>query len=206
MWYLGAAGLIVLGYLIGSIPVGYIVVKAMSGKDIRTEGSKNVGTTNTLRLVGKFGAVLVFVADIAKGALPTLLGKLYVMNTVDFDNWVILAMLCGVAAWVGHIFPLYLRFVGGKGAATGLGIAFAVSPIPALVGAAVWLVTLYVSRYGSLATIVTCLFIGIWLIFDTPHLLYTLFIWFLIAFILYKHRANIKRLLNGTENKIGNLK
>ncbi|MCL2678234.1 MAG: glycerol-3-phosphate 1-O-acyltransferase PlsY [Clostridiales bacterium] len=205
MEYLGAALLIVLGYLIGSVPMGYIVVKAISGKDIRTEGSKNVGTTNTLRLVGKFGAALVFVSDIAKGALPTIIGLIYGRHFFGNDGGVIVALLCGVAAWVGHVFPLFLQFVGGKGAATGLGIVFALSPIPALLGAAVWLATLYISRYGSLATIITCLFIGIWLLISTPHWLYTLLIWLLIAFILYKHRENIKRLLNGTENKFGKL-
>src|SRR5581483_410064 len=147
---LALAALVLIGsYLIGSVPFGYLVAR-WRGVDIFREGSGNIGATNVGRVLGKRFGILVFVFDFAKGALPALAGRWLttpdVMELVGRDG---LAVLAGLAAFVGHMFPVYLRFRGGKGVATGAGVVTVLVPLPTLGGLLSWLVVVSISRYVS---------------------------------------------------------
>lgn len=197
-------------YLLGAIPFGLLIAKSQ-GVDLRNSGSKNIGATNVFRCVGaKFG-ILAFLLDMLKGfggvycaLLPNLLGA-----EIPVDRLLLLRVLCGTAAMLGHIFPIYLRFKGGKGVATALGLLFGVAPLAGAIGFLGWGLLFLASRYVSLASCLAALIVAatIW----SPLYPYTGActspIWFrilisiLAALAILKHRQNILRLLNGTENR-----
>ncbi|HZZ41515.1 MAG TPA: glycerol-3-phosphate 1-O-acyltransferase PlsY [Tepidisphaeraceae bacterium] len=206
--------LIPAAYVLGSVPWG-LVVGLSKGVDPRLAGSKNIGATNVGRLLGGKYFALVFVLDMLKGMVPMVLaGRALAgvaMGQVDYLLW----LAVGAAAIVGHMFSLFLKFKGGKGVATSAGVALGLWPFytwPGLVGLAVWIVLFKVTRYVSVASIVAALvfplaYIGIgeiehWGVFDRQ--LWLLVFSSLIAImIVVRHRANIKRLREGTENRFG---
>ncbi len=195
-FYALAGGLVAGGYLLGAIPFGLILARAVAGVDVREAGSGNIGATNVARVAGKPLGVLVLVLDAAKGLGPTLLAR-FLMPAAP---WVHVAV--AAAAISGHMFPVYLRFKGGKGVATGLGVFVALVPWAAVAGGAVYGVLVAIFRrsaVGSLAGAATACAVT----FATQGL--GPYAWFgAAAFvaIVFKHRSNIRRLLRGEEKRI----
>lgn len=195
-----AALMVVGGYLLGSIPSGLIVSRVYRGVDVRDQGSGKTGFTNTLRSLGLGAAIVVLVADLAKGAAPVLIARL-----VFDDPWA--AALTGVAAVIGHTFPVFAGFRGGRGVATAFGALIAIAPGPAvavlIAGCTVLAITRYVSVMSMTATAVAFVLIAIsvavgWL---APH--YLLFGAAATLAIELNHLPNIRRLLRGVEPKLG---
>jgi acyl-phosphate glycerol 3-phosphate acyltransferase len=208
MPWLVASLTLVAAYFIGAIPFGYLVAR-MRDIDIYAHGSGNIGATNIGRVLGHRFGLLVFALDCAKGAIPVALALWLKPNFSD-QIWAhgYVEVAAGLTAFLGHLFPVYLRFRGGKGVATGLGAVSVLLPIPALVALAVWSVILVASRYMSLASI-SAVFVVCAVYFRQPNAWngWEPRTWFcLIAgtLVLVKHRANIGRLLTGTENKLRN--
>jgi acyl phosphate:glycerol-3-phosphate acyltransferase len=189
---------IILAYLLGAVPFGLLFSKLFSDVDVRTIGSGNIGATNVLRAAGKKAAVLTLLADALKGLIPVLLAK------AIFHDEIAMA-LSGAAAVLGHNFPVYLKFKGGKGVATSYGVILGVAPWIGFLGLIVWLLAAYLWRYSSLAALLSfacCL--GLTFFATSPlSKPYGLLSLFLFGMIYYRHRENIKRLLAGTEPKIG---
>lgn len=185
-----------VGYLLGSVLPALIISKMVNGIDIRKYGSGNPGTTNVLRTLGMGPAILVFTIDVLKGVVATLFAKI-----VMPDDVVLGVTLAGFAVIWGHTFPLYFGFRGGKAAATSIGVALVATPVITLVVILLALIVLALKRYMSLAVIVgAVLYFFAVLIFAREY-------WFLALIILVvivvRHKENIKRLLNGTERKVG---
>ena len=181
-----------LSYVSGSIPFGLILTKLFLNKDIREVGSKNIGATNVLRTGNKFIAGLTLFLDIFKGVTPILITNYYFPNLI---------YLSGLMAFLGHIFPVWLKFKGGKGVATYLGIAFALSLKLGLFFCVSWILIVFITKYSSLSSIISALIIFLISFLENNFELNSfLFIGFVI--ILYTHRQNIVRLKNKTEDKI----
>lgn len=196
----------IAAYLIGSIPFGYLVARAR-GIDILSRGSGNIGATNVGRILGRRYGVLVFVLDFAKGAVPVVLAVLLPTPSDDMLIPNILPVTVGVAAFLGHLFPIYLRFRGGKGVATGLGVVSVLAPIPSLIALAVWVIVVLTTRYVSLASLCggASLCAARLLLVDHPwapeYVAVTAFCLIGVAFVFVRHTGNIRRLLAGTENR-----
>jgi glycerol-3-phosphate acyltransferase PlsY len=187
--------LIILSYLLGSIPTGYIV-GALAGVDIREVGSGNVGATNVARTVGKRRGLLTLIADVAKGFVPV-----FVAGHLDFSQTAI--ALVAIAAFLGHLYPMFLKFQGGKGVATALGVLLALAPMATLILSAVFGVVAVSSRFVSLSSIVAALAAPI-VLWSLSHSLTVIATGvFLAVMITVRHRGNIERLLAGTEPKFG---
>jgi len=187
---------IVLFYLVGSIPFALLITKVFGHGDIRNIGSGNVGATNVLRTGNKFLAFLVLFLDILKGLLPFILLNLYSENIGLFHT----IFLCHFAI-LGHIFPIWLKFKGGKGVATYIGFLFGVNLILALFFLITWLAIALVSKYSSLSSLIATTIAPLYFIIKNENSI-AIFLIYLLAVIVIKHRENIKRLLNRTENKI----
>ncbi|MDP2371499.1 glycerol-3-phosphate 1-O-acyltransferase PlsY [Rhodoferax sp.] len=194
-----------VGYAIGSLSFAVIVSRVMGLNDPRTYGSKNPGATNVLRSGSKAAAVVTLLLDALKGWLPVMLvrwfGKPYGLEEGT------LAMV-GLAAFVGHLYPVFFRFVGGKGVATALGVLVGISPILGLAVAASWLIMAYFFRYSSLASLTAAVFAPVYYIFGDrvawfmdKSILLTISCMSLL--LLYRHAENIGRLAKGTESKLG---
>lgn len=189
--YLIAA--LVFGYLLGSIPFGLIVTRLAGKGDVRKIGSGNIGATNVLRTGSKKLAALTLLGDALKGTVAVLLAGLYGSDQ---------AVAAGLGAFLGHLFPVWLGFRGGKGVATYLGVLVAIAWPGALIFAAVWLSVAFLTRYSSLSALVAAVAVPIGLYLLGYVQAAELFVLMsLIVFI--KHRANIARLLSGTETRIG---
>jgi glycerol-3-phosphate acyltransferase PlsY len=190
---------IVLAYLIGAIPFGYVVVKYTSGRDVRDFGSGNIGATNVLRTTGRGPAIATLVLDMAKGFLAVWLAAwLTASPTGGSPEWTALAALVVMG---GHAFPVFLKFEGGKGVATFIGAFLYLTPVPLIAALAVFLITVAWTHYisaGSILAAGTFPF-GVWLIDHPPFLV---FLASLVAagFIVYRHKSNLERLRAGTEN------
>ena len=195
------AAWLVVAYLVGGIPFGFLIGK-MRGVDVRTVGSKNIGATNVFRTVGKKWGVLAFACDVLKGLLPTIAARYFASDV----SWLPLAV--GVMCVLGHMLTPYMKFKGGKGVATAFGMLIGLAP--ALVGTAFALFALVfaVSHYISLGSCSAALFlmVAVWFpILGTEgyrNLPQCILITLIAAFVIFKHRANIGRLLSGTESKI----
>lgn len=187
--------LIVFGYLMGSVPVGFIL-GSRSGIDVRAVGSGNVGATNVARVVGKRQGILTLIADTAKGFLPVILA-------MQLGASLAATVLVGAAAFLGHLYPIFLKFKGGKGVATALGVFLAVAPMATLVLVALFACTVLASRIVSLSSILTAVAapIIIWL-FSYPPLVVGMAAFIALA-ITYRHRSNIRRMMNGSEPRFG---
>ncbi len=199
---------LVPSYLLGAVPFGFVLCKLLRGIDLREFGSGNIGSTNAMRALGKPLGVVAFLLDFAKGAVPVLvfapLGARWA-GAQSASGW--LAVGCGAAAVCGHVWPVYLRFRGGKAVATGCGAIAAIDPIVVLGGAVAWVLALLVTRYASVASIAMTLafpLLAAWraaqrgeggeLVWGTAAL---------ALLVLVRHRANLGRLMAGTEPRIG---
>jgi glycerol-3-phosphate acyltransferase PlsY len=185
---------ILLSYLLGSISFGIIVTRIIKGIDIRKHGSCNTGFTNVLRVVGKGPSVIVLLGDALKGSLSVALG-LYLGD-------VYYAVLGGLAVMVGHTYPLYFGFKGGKGVATGLGVVIMLAPDVTLIALIIFIITVLLSRYVSLGSILAALSVPFSMILLAKPLPILLFGFLAVSFVVYRHKANIIRLWQGKENKI----
>ena len=191
IWFLAA-------YLLGAFPTSYIAGRVAKGIDLREHGSKNLGATNVFRLLGWRWAVPVALIDIAKGALPATLFATWAGG----DRWVAVGL--GVAAVLGHIFSPFVGFRGGKGVATAAGIFVALAPVAVLIALPVWGLCLWLSGYVSLSSILAAGTLPLWVKLTRPGALPAFWASVALALlILYSHRANIRRLLAGTENRFG---
>jgi glycerol-3-phosphate acyltransferase PlsY len=216
MTYRILAAAIAAAYLLGSIPFGLLIAKA-HGKDLRSIGSGNIGATNVARALGRKWAYVCFALDLLKGLVPTLTASILVSRFSNLDEhqpvlWLWLAVGC--AAILGHIFPVYLRFKGGKGVATSFGVALGLWPyytISAAAAGVVWVVVVLIWRYVSLASIAgavtfpVVLFTSVILIpaWDASALWPLLVVATVIPLmVIFRHRENVKRLFAGTESKI----
>ena len=184
----------VLAYLIGSIPFGIVITRAFGLGDLRSIGSGNIGATNVLRTGNKPAAAATLILDAAKGGIAVLIAR----TTLSEDA----AQLAGLAAFLGHLFPIWLGFKGGKGVATFLGILLALAWPVGLAACATWAVTAAITRISSAAALGAAGLSGIWLIlFDRGEMLFLVFILTVLVYI--RHAANIARIKAGTEPKIG---
>jgi glycerol-3-phosphate acyltransferase PlsY len=194
--------MLVVAYLCGSIPSGFLIIKAVTGKDIRNYGSGNIGMANAYRVGGAIPALLVLLGDALKGALPVLFAR-YVLKLPDLA-----VVLIALLAIVGHDFPIYLRGHGGKGIATSLGVITALAPPVGILAAIVWWIVIGVWRYASLASLVMIAAASVFmLLYDliflqNHHPFYIIFVFALLAVALVQHRSNIDRLLHHRELKI----
>lgn len=186
--------LLAAAYLIGAFPSSYVVAKLVRGIDLRQHGSGNLGATNAFRVLGWRAATPVFILDIFKGWLPA-----FAFPRIDgSDRWE-LALAYGAAAIVGHVFSIYVGFKGGKGVATGAGVFLALAPLAVLITTIVWIVLVFTTRTVSIGSIAgaATLPIAVWLI--GAHTSVFALALALSAFVIYAHRANIKRLMRGEE-------
>ena len=183
-------------YLIGAIPVGFLVTRAAGGFDIRDKGSGNIGATNVLRTLGPVAAVLTLLGDVAKGYVAVRAAEVIGPEPVWGAAGAVLAI-------VGNCWPVFLRFKGGKGVATALGAFLALTPRAILLAMAVWIVLTAAFRYVSLASILACvgLAIGAWLFGYSP--MYAGAAACAAALIVWRHHENVRRLLSGTERRLG---
>lgn len=184
-----------LAYVIGSIPSGLIIGKTFYKKDLREYGSKNIGSTNAYRVLGIKGALAVFIGDALKGVIGVSL----------FKPEPVLMVIGGILAMVGHNWSLFLKFKGGKGVATGLGLLIVLVPKISLIVIAIWLVIVGISKYVSLGSIIAAISVPILMyVFDKP-LPFLMFGIVAAIFVVVRHKANIKRLLAGEELKVKRL-
>lgn len=184
-----------ISYLLGSIPNGLILGKAIWGVDLRQHGSKNIGATNAWRTIGKAGGISIFVLDFLKGAISAYLG-------LHLGGSELAGVLCGILAIAGHSWSVFLSFKGGKGVATGLGVIAALMPMVTLIVFAVWFAIVYFTGYVSLGSIVGAALVPILTLFFGLHTEFLILGLIAAVFIIYRHKSNIERLLNGTESKI----
>ena len=186
----------VFAYLLGSVSSAIIIARLMGLKDPREIGSKNPGATNILRYGGKTAAVLTLVGDALKGAVPVL-----IVQALTHD--VVILALTGLGAFLGHLFPVYFSFRGGKGVATTLGVWLALSPWAGLAMIATWAAIAFVFRYSSLAALTVSVAAPFYVAWFSPGWPYLLAMIVMSATLIFRHRANIRSLLAGTETRIG---
>jgi len=182
-------------YLIGSIPFGYLIGR-MRGVDVRTVGSKNIGATNVYRTVGKKWGFLAFFCDFLKGFAPTMLAVSWVAGVSD------LAVAVGLVCVVGHTLTVFMKFRGGKGVATAFGMLMALVPVPALCAFGIFVVTVWLSHYISLGSCLAAASLAVMLWFLAVPLALQIVMTLIAIFVIYKHKSNIRRLIDGCENKI----
>ncbi|MGY4159930.1 glycerol-3-phosphate acyltransferase PlsY [Bradyrhizobium sp. USDA 4461] len=186
-----------IGYLLGSIPFGMILTRLAGTQDLRTIGSGNIGATNVLRTGHKGLAAATLLGDMLKGTVAVIIA-----GTIDGPN---AAMLAALGAFLGHLFPVWLGFRGGKGVATYIGVLLGLFWPAALIFAVIWLGTAYTTRYSSLSALIAAFVTPLFLWFFGHNALASLFA-MLTLLLFYMHRENIKRLQAGTEGKIGGTK
>lgn len=198
--------LVLAAYLLGSIPFGYLIVRATGGGDVRETGSGGTGATNVTRRAGRWAGILTLMLDAVKGVAAVTLARWLLTNDFGFNWWVAAAAL---AVILGHMFPVWLRFRGGKGVATGLGVFLSLSPLAVAVAVALFVAVVWATRYVSLGSIVAAaaMPLCIWLLSwrdvagaNPAPLLTTAAA--AGALIIFMHRANIGRLWRGTESKL----
>ena len=185
-------------YLIGSIPTGYIIVKLFTGQDIRTVGSGSTGATNVKRVMGKEWFFVVMLLDALRGALPVVLTALF---GADFAGG-LLPVLAAICVILGHSKSVFLNFTGGKSVASGVGTLLALDWQAGLIIAAVWGVVTWVSRYVSLGSVVALALSPLIMWFLNAPPAYIVYAVIAAIYVIYLHRENIKRLKEGTENKV----
>ena len=188
------AVLIIAAYLIGSIPTGLIFGKLIWKKDLRQYGSHNIGATNAWRILGRKAGLLIFILDFIKGQLGVLLGAYFFCSPGAM-------VVGGLMAMLGHMFPIFIGFRGGKGVATGLGVIAALMPKITAIVFIVWLVLTLITRYVSVASITAAVLTPILAACFKEPTIYFLFALVAAVIIVFRHRENIKRLKAGRENK-----
>ena len=189
------AVIFIASYLLGSIPNGLVFGKLIWKKDLRQFGSHNIGATNAWRVLGKPSGLLICALDLLKGALSVFLAEKFIGEPV-------VMILAGLLAIVGHTFSVFLKFRGGKGVATGLGVIAMLMPKITVIVFLIWLAIVFVTRYVSLGSIVASVCVPLLAIFFGEPTEFILFGAIAAVFITVRHKANISRLANGTENKV----
>jgi glycerol-3-phosphate acyltransferase PlsY len=211
--------LIIISYLVGSIPFAYLVGRIFKNIDLRRHGSGNLGSTNAFRILGTPLGILVQILDIGKGLIVVLLlstifyHNLPFTNLTPFDDITVLKIIAGISAVIGHTFSLFMGFKGGKGINTALGMLISLSPVDVSISLGFFILVLISSGYVSLGSVVASFVFPMTMfirenIFDVEIYGYKTLIFFSMAvslLLIYNHRANIKRLLIGTENRFENL-
>ncbi|ELS05470.1 acyl-phosphate glycerol 3-phosphate acyltransferase [Xenococcus sp. PCC 7305] len=199
--------LVIVAYLLGSIPTGYLLGKSLAGIDIREHGSGSTGATNVLRTIGKKSAIAVLLIDMLKGAIAVLLVKLiYAYSPIELlpTSWQLwLIVTVALVAILGHSKSVWLGFTGGKSVATSLGVLFVMNPLLALGTLGAFGITIAVSRIVSLSSIVGAISLNLLAIFVDGSLPYIIFAALAGGYVIFRHRSNIQRLLAGEEPKIG---
>lgn len=188
--------LLLFAYLLGSVPTGVILARAFSGVDPRTQGSRNIGATNIYRTAGKKLGIITLLGDILKGLIPVVIAR----SALDSPFWIGAAAL---AAFLGHLYPIYLKFKGGKGIATALGAFLALAPVAAILSFLVFAAVVYKSRYISLGSLTATAAFPVLLALLHSQAIYIPFAVIIGTLIFYRHRENIQRLRAGKENKFG---
>ena len=188
--------LVTIAYLMGSIASAILVCKLFGLADPRSEGSGNPGATNVMRLHGKKAAILTLAGDVLKGVIPILLAKV-------LDSSELIIALCGLAAFLGHLFPVFFNFEGGKGVATLIGVLFATHWLLGLAYVLSWAFFALLFRYSSLAALLSAVLTPLysWLILQDIHALICHCL--ITALLIWRHKSNIRKLITGTEDKIG---
>ncbi|MFO7524695.1 MAG: glycerol-3-phosphate 1-O-acyltransferase PlsY [Ignavibacteriaceae bacterium] len=208
--------IVVLSYLVGSIPTSIIVSKALKGIDIRQHGSGNAGGTNVMRVLGWKQGVMVILLDALKGVLAVVLvarlhyGGLPFANVSPFDDFTLVQIIAGISAVIGHIWTVFAGFKGGKGIATALGMLLMIVTIDMLIALGVFFIVVTLSRYVSLGSIMGAISVPLAMVlrenvFHETITGYGTLLPFVIAvslLVIYTHRKNVVRILNGTENKL----
>ncbi|MBC7202284.1 MAG: glycerol-3-phosphate 1-O-acyltransferase PlsY [Pusillimonas sp.] len=199
---------VLAAYLIGSVSFAVVVSRLMGLKDPRTFGSGNPGATNVLRTGNKKAAIFTLIGDAAKGWAAVFLATL---AAAAFGLGAALPAWAALAAFLGHLYPIFLKFKGGKGVATALGVLAGLEPVLALATLATWLIVAYASRYSSLAAIMAAIFAPLFYLFGADiawrlHGSTTIVLIIISMLLCYRHSANITRMIKGTEPKIGRLK
>ena len=192
---------IVLGYLIGSFPTSFIMARAVKGIDIRQVGSKNAGATNVLRSVGKLPALITLIVDIVKGIFVVTIVANFLYPYIENLDYDFYRSFLGLAAVCGHIWPVWLRFKGGKGVATTLGVAIGLAPVVLLPSLVIWIVIFFTTNYVSLASILALVAFPVIAIAFSQSFYLVLISAVICSVSIFKHRSNIRRLLKGQENK-----
>jgi glycerol-3-phosphate acyltransferase PlsY len=194
--------LLVGAYLFGSIPFGVIVGRAWRGIDVRKFGSGNIGASNVLRVLGPGPAAAVFIGDLLKGYAPVAAGRMLLAKwgTPELDLWL---LPLGLAPIIGHSFSVFLRFSGGRAVTTACGVLFALAWPAAVIGLAIWGLVIAITRYISAASIVAAISVPVYMLLSGKRWEWLVF-WSAVALlVILRHIPNIKRLLAGTETKIG---
>ncbi len=184
----------IIGYLLGSINAS-VIYSRLKGRDIRTVGSGNAGATNTLRTFGKRAAIFVVIIDILKGIVAVLLARMFGDTYCEYAS--------GFAAILGHNFPLYFSFRGGKGIVTSFAVMCMIAPIEACIALVAAIIIIAVSRYVSLGSILGALLFGILSILREQDVYFIIFVVLVVSLAVIRHHANISRLIRGTERKLG---
>ena len=193
---------LLFGYLLGSIPFGLILTRLTGGPDVRSIGSGNIGATNVLRTGNKKIAALTLLGDILKGTVAVLVTAYLTRSLPALGVSAYAALAAGLGAFLGHLFPVWLRFKGGKGVATYIGVLLGLAWPAALIFCAIWLAVAYLTRYSSLsALIASALTPATLYLLGRPHIAVLFLVLTVVLWIM--HRANIARLMSGQEGKIG---
>ncbi|WP_137789035.1 glycerol-3-phosphate 1-O-acyltransferase PlsY [Bacillus sp. E(2018)] len=188
--------LFVISYLIGSISFSYLLTKVLRNEDIRNHGSGNAGATNTLRVLGKKPAIAVLLLDCFKGIFVVLVA-------LWFTNSSFIAVLCGLIAVIGHNYPVFYGFKGGKGVATAIGVFAAIAFLPSLIAGVIAIVTIWISRFVSLGSIVFLILTPFFMLYQFNLSLEAVLACFVLSIVsIWKHRGNIARIWSGNERKI----
>lgn len=210
IYYLIAFGTLVVAYLLGSINFAVIFSSLFMKQDVRTMGSGNAGATNMLRNGGVLPGALTFICDALKGFVASYIGYLVFDYMMHFTSWSMAiygAYACGTACMLGHVFPIFYQFKGGKGVATSVGIFAICCPIAICIGLITFVIVTLISRYVSLASIIaTVVVVALSIYFYDIYASKYVQMFFILAMgaiVILKHKTNIKRLINGTESKIG---
>jgi len=193
---------IVISYLIGSIPTGFLLARATGGGDIRKAGSGNIGATNVTRLLGKKLGLITLLGDVLKAVIPMLAVYWYFVHSgipVSVQELDLAVSLCGGAAFLGHLYPVYLKFKGGKGVASALGVFIVLEPVAVLISLFLFIGVVYFSGFVSVGSLLVSalMTLWIWLLGGSPNHVFLAF--FIAVLIWLKHMDNINRLLEGTE-------
>lgn len=199
-----------VAFVVGGIPFGYLVGRAILRDDIRNHGSGNIGATNVARVIGWKWGSLVLLLDAIKGLLPTLGAKLVVASKFSDDAAQTATILAGIAAILGHMYPIWLKLRGGKGVATALGVILVISPVASLVALLLFMIVVGASRIVAAASIAAAMGFAVTQLillgsqaFEITKLPLTLFSVIVPGLIVWKHRSNIGRIIRGEENKLG---
>jgi acyl-phosphate glycerol 3-phosphate acyltransferase len=186
--------LMIVAYILGSIPNALWIGKVFRGIDVREHGSKNTGSTNAARVLGAKLGILTLILDISKGAIPTLIATMLLDSSIS-------VILVGICAILGHSFSIFMKFKGGKAVATTVGVFIVLVPGAILLAAVIFFLVFGITRYVSLSSMIGAISLPIWIILFYKNIPLTIFGIIIAILIIVRHKSNIQRLLNGTESK-----